>query len=54
MNAYENGAGQTAADTATLTTDLAYYATHGTLPTGVTTLPQAAPPAYACSGTPGP
>lgn len=53
MNAYENGAGQTAADTVTLTTDLAYYAAHGTLPTGVTTLPQAAPPAYACSGTPG-
>jgi hypothetical protein len=53
MNAYENGAGQTAADTATLTTDLAYYATHGTLPPGVTTLPPAAPPAYACSGTPG-
>ena len=53
MDAYENGAGQTAADTATLATDLAYYATHGQLPSGVTALPTAAPPAYACSGTPG-
>jgi hyaluronoglucosaminidase len=52
-NQYENGAGQTAADTTALTTDLAYYATHGQLPPGVTTLPAAAGPVYACSGSPG-
>jgi hyaluronoglucosaminidase len=53
MNEYLNGAGQTAADTATLATDLAYYATHGSFPAGVTSPPPAAPPAYACAGTPG-
>lgn len=53
INQYENGAGQTAADTTTLTTDLAYYATHGQLPPGVTALPAAAGPVYACSGSPG-
>jgi hypothetical protein len=52
MNQYENAAGQTAADTAALAADLAYYTTHGQLPTGVTSLPPAAGPAYACSGTP--
>ncbi len=53
MNIYENGTGQTAADTATLSTDLAYYAVHGSFPPGVTTLPSAAAPQYACAGTPG-
>jgi hyaluronoglucosaminidase len=52
MDLYENGAGQTAADTAALSAGLAYYAAHGTLPPGVTSLPAAAAPAYACSGTP--
>lgn len=33
--------------------DVAYYATHGTLPPGVTTLPTRAQPTRACSGTPG-
>jgi hyaluronoglucosaminidase len=53
MNYYQNAAGQTAADTAQLAADLAYYATHGHLPAGVTSLPAAAGPADACSGTPG-
>jgi hyaluronoglucosaminidase len=53
MDEYLNGAGQTAADTANLATDLAYYATHGSFPAGVTSPPPAAPPAYACAGTPG-
>jgi hypothetical protein len=53
MNIYENGAGQTAADTAALGMDLAYYAVHGSFPAGVTTPPSAAAPPYACAGTPG-
>jgi hyaluronoglucosaminidase len=53
VNIYENGAGQTAADTAALSTDLAYYAVHGSFPPGVTTPPSAAGPQYACAGTPG-
>jgi hyaluronoglucosaminidase len=53
MNIYENGAGQSAADTAALSTDLAYYAVHGSFPPGVTTPPAAAAPQYACAGTPG-
>jgi hyaluronoglucosaminidase len=53
MNIYENGAGQTAADTAALSTDLAYYAVHGSFPAGVTSPPSAAAPAYACAGTSG-
>jgi hypothetical protein len=52
MNIYENGAGQTAADTAALSADLAYYAVHGSFPSGVTP-PAAAAPQYACAGTPG-
>ena len=51
MNEYENGAGQTAANTADRTTDLAYYATHGAFPAGVTTPPAAAGPQYACAGS---
>lgn len=54
MNAYENGAGQTAAQTATLSADLAYYAAHGSLPDGVTSLPAAARPARTCAGQPAP
>ncbi len=53
MNEYENAAGQTVVGTAALATDLAYYATHGQLPPGVATLPAAAGPVNACSGTPG-
>ena len=53
LNIYENGAGQTAADTAALSADLAYYAVHGAFPPGVSTPPAAAAPQYACAGTPG-
>jgi hypothetical protein len=52
MDEYVNGAGQTAADTAALSAGLAYYAAQGTLPPGVTALPAAAAPVYACSGSP--
>jgi hyaluronoglucosaminidase len=54
MNAYENGAGQTAAQTAALSADLAWYAAHGSLPAGVTALPAAAGPARSCAGQPAP
>ena len=53
MNIYENGAGQTAANTAALSLDLAYYAVHGSFPPGVTSPPPAAAPEYACAGSPG-
>jgi hyaluronoglucosaminidase len=53
MDEYLNGAGQTAADTAALAADLTYYAVHGAFPSGVTSPPPAAAPAYACAGTPG-
>jgi hyaluronoglucosaminidase len=52
MDDYENGAGETAADTAALSAGLAYYAVHGELPPGVASLPAAAAPVYACSGSP--
>jgi hyaluronoglucosaminidase len=52
-NIYENAAGQTAADTAALAADLAYYAVHGSFPPGVTSPPAAVPPQYACAGQPG-
>jgi hyaluronoglucosaminidase len=52
MDLYENGAGQTAADTAARSAGLAYYAVHGTLPPGVTSLPAAAAPVYGCAGSP--
>jgi len=52
MNYYENGAGATAAGTAALSADLAYYAVYGTLPPGVTTWPAAAAPSDICSGSP--
>jgi hypothetical protein len=53
MNSYENGAGQTAAETAALSADLAYYAVHGSFPPGVTSPPPAAAAEYACAGSPG-
>jgi hypothetical protein len=49
---FVNAEGATAADTQALATDLAYYALNGTLPAGVTSLPAAAAPQYACSGSP--
>jgi hyaluronoglucosaminidase len=52
MDEYENAAGETAADTAALATDLTYYALHGSYPSGATP-PVAAAPAYACAGSPG-
>lgn len=52
-DAYEESAAATGSQTPALATDLAYYATHGALPSGVTTLPSAASPVFACSGSPG-
>jgi hypothetical protein len=52
MDEYENGAGQTAADTSALAADLAWYALHGGYPAGAS-VPAAAAPAYACAGEPG-
>lgn len=51
-DAYEEAAAATTAQTPALATDLAYYATHGTLPSGVTTPPSEANPELACSGEP--
>jgi hyaluronoglucosaminidase len=53
VDEYVNGAGQTAADTAGLAADLAYYAVHGAFPAGVTTPPAAVGAQYACVGSPG-
>jgi hypothetical protein len=50
--AYENGAAATAPATLALATDLAYYAVHGQLPAGVTSLPPATGATFACSGGP--
>jgi len=49
----ENGAAATASQTPALATDLAYYATHGKLPAGVTKLPAQGTPARVCAGSPG-
>ena len=49
---FVNGAAATASLTAPRAADLAYYAVHGTLPPGVASVPAAAPPARACSGSP--
>jgi hypothetical protein len=49
---YQDAAAAPAAQTAQLTTDLAYYATHGRLPAKMTRLPRAAAPARTCSGQP--
>jgi hypothetical protein len=50
--AFENAAAATASLAQQRVTDLAYYAVHGTLPPGVTSVPAAARPVYACSGSP--
>ena len=50
---YENAAAATASRTPSLAADLAYYATHGTRPVGVTTLPAQGNPARVCAGSPG-
>ena len=49
---FMNGAASAASLTTPRATDLAYYAVHGTLPPGVTSVPAAAPAARACSGSP--
>jgi hypothetical protein len=49
---FVNSAGATAASTKALATDLAYYALNGKLPAGVTSLPAAVGPPYACVGSP--
>jgi PKD repeat protein len=51
-DAFVNAASDTAADTQALATDLAYYALNGALPAGVTSLPAAVGPPYACVGSP--
>jgi hypothetical protein len=51
-DAYESGTASAAAQTQARTADLAYYALHGSLPSGVTSLPAAAGPVRACSGSP--
>ncbi len=51
-NLYLQANGATAADTASLAEDLAYYAVHGALPPGVTTVPAQVGPADACAGSP--
>nr|MDQ2815917.1 PKD domain-containing protein [Actinomycetota bacterium] len=53
VDLYEDGAAATVSQTPPLSADLAYYATHGTLPPKVTKLPAAAAPARVCSGQPG-
>jgi PKD repeat protein len=49
--AFENAAAASASLAQQRVTDLAYYAVHGTLPAGVTSVPAAASPVYACSGS---
>jgi hypothetical protein len=51
-DAFVNAASDTAADTQALATDLAYYALNGSLPPGVTSLPAAVGPPFACVGSP--
>jgi hypothetical protein len=51
-NNVEEAAGSSAPGTANLADDLAYYALHGSLPTGVSSLPTEANPQFACSGQP--
>jgi hypothetical protein len=53
VDLYENAAAATAAQTPALATDLAYYATHGARPAGVTALPAQGAPARICAGSPG-
>jgi PKD repeat protein len=49
---FMNAAASTASLTPQRATDLAYYAVHGALPPGVTSVPAAAPAVRACSGSP--
>ena len=48
----EEAAGTTTSQTTDLAYDVAYYALHGTLPPGVTSLPAEASPQFTCSGEP--
>jgi hypothetical protein len=50
--AFVNAAASSAPLAQQRATDLAYYAVHGTLPPGATSVPAAATPVYACSGSP--
>ncbi|MGB6573574.1 MAG: hypothetical protein WBF20_18030, partial [Trebonia sp.] len=49
---FMDGAASTASLTPQRATDLAYFAVHGALPPGVTSVPVAAAPARACAGSP--
>jgi len=49
---FVNAASGTAAETQALATDLAYYALNRSLPAGVSSLPAAVGPPYACAGSP--
>lgn len=49
---FENAASATAATAAERAADLAFFAVHGTLPPGVTTVPAPSSPVFACSGSP--
>ncbi|ACU76287.1 PKD domain containing protein [Catenulispora acidiphila DSM 44928] len=49
---FVNAAGATATDTQAIATDLAYYALHGVLPPGVTSVPPQVGAPYACMGSP--
>jgi PKD repeat protein len=49
---FENGAASTASLAQQRVTDLAYYAVHGALPPGVTSVPAAAGTVRTCSGSP--
>lgn len=51
-NAYENAAAAVPSLSSQRAADLAYYATHGQLPAGVTSLAAAATPKPTCSGAP--
>lgn len=53
LDAYEEAAAATSSLTPQYAIDVAYYATHGTLPPGVTALPARAGLTRACAGQPG-
>jgi hypothetical protein len=52
-DAFENAAASSASLAQQRVTDLVYYAVHGMLPPGVTSVPSAAGPVYTCTGSPG-
>ncbi|MBO0803686.1 MAG: PKD domain-containing protein, partial [Nocardiopsaceae bacterium] len=52
VDLFADAASDTAAHTQSLATDLAYYALHGSLPPGVTSLPAASAPPSGCAGSP--